>query len=66
MRLLASEALTGFGFIALSCYHQARQGADVAELLTHHFVGERFVGLESIFLRRRGPGFSNDSGVKFG
>jgi hypothetical protein len=35
--------------VALSFYHQARQGADVAGLLIHHFVGERFVGLESIF-----------------
>ena len=62
MHLLAlSEALTGFGFIslavtylvsltaALSFYHQAWQGADVAGLLINHFVGGRFVGLESIF-----------------
>jgi hypothetical protein len=35
--------------VALSFYHQARQGADVAGLLIHHFVGERLVGLESIF-----------------
>jgi hypothetical protein len=35
--------------VALSFYHQARQGADVAGLLVHHFVGGRFVGLESIF-----------------
>jgi hypothetical protein len=35
--------------VALSFYHQARQGADVAGLLIHHFVGGRFVGLESIF-----------------
>jgi Ion channel len=35
--------------VALSYYHQARQGADVAGLLIHHFVGGRFVGLESIF-----------------
>src|SRR3984957_2197324 len=35
--------------VALSYYHQARQGADVAGLLTHHFVGGRFVGLETIF-----------------
>ena len=34
---------------ALSFYHQAGEGADVAALLTHHFVGGRFVGLESIF-----------------
>ena len=47
MRLLASEALTGFGFIALSFYHQARQGADVAGLLTHHFVGERLSDLKA-------------------
>ena len=35
--------------VALSFYHQARQGADVAGLLIHHFVEGRFVGLESIF-----------------
>jgi hypothetical protein len=35
--------------VALSFYHQARQGADVAGLLIHHFVDGRFVGLESIF-----------------
>ena len=35
--------------VALSFYHQARQGADVAGLLINHFVGGRFVGLESIF-----------------
>jgi Ion channel len=35
--------------VALSFYHQAREGADVAGLLIHHFVGGRFVGLESIF-----------------
>lgn len=35
--------------VALSFYHQARQGADVGGLLVHHFVGGRFVGLESIF-----------------
>jgi hypothetical protein len=35
--------------VALSYYHQARQGADVAGLLIHHFVGGRFVGLETIF-----------------
>jgi hypothetical protein len=34
---------------ALSFYHRARRGADVAGLLIHHFVGERFVGLERIF-----------------
>jgi hypothetical protein len=34
---------------ALSYYHQARQGADVAGLLIHYFVGERFIGLESNF-----------------
>ncbi|HXM03441.1 MAG TPA: potassium channel family protein [Chthoniobacterales bacterium] len=34
---------------ALSFYHQAREGADVAGFLIHHFVGGRFVGLESIF-----------------
>jgi len=35
--------------VALSFYHQAGQGADVAGLLTHHFVDGRFVGLETIF-----------------
>jgi hypothetical protein len=35
--------------VALSFYHQARQGADVAGLLINHFVDGRFVGLESIF-----------------
>ena len=35
--------------VALSYYHQARQGADVAGLLINHFVGGRFVGLETIF-----------------
>ena len=35
--------------VALSFYHQARQGADVAGLLINHFVGGRFVGLESVF-----------------
>jgi hypothetical protein len=35
--------------VALSFYHQASEGADVAGLLIHHFVGDRFVGLESIF-----------------
>ena len=35
--------------VALSFYHQASQGADVAGLLIHHFVGGRFVGLENIF-----------------
>jgi hypothetical protein len=46
MHLLAlSEALTA----ALSFYHQAWQGADVAGLLINHFVGGRFVGLERMF-----------------
>jgi hypothetical protein len=35
--------------VALSFYHQARQGADVAGLLINHFVSGRFVGVESIF-----------------
>src|ERR1700722_2167778 len=35
--------------VALSFYHQARQGADVAGILVHHFVGGRFVGLGSVF-----------------
>jgi hypothetical protein len=35
--------------VALSFYHQARQGADVAGILIQHFVGGRFVGLERIF-----------------
>ncbi len=37
--------------VALSYYHQARQGADVAGLIIHHFVGGRFIGLETIFAR---------------
>jgi hypothetical protein len=37
--------------VALSYYHQARQGADVAGLIIHHFAGGRFIGLENIFAR---------------
>jgi hypothetical protein len=35
--------------VGLSFYHQAWQNANVAGLLINHFVGGRFVGLESIF-----------------
>ena len=31
--------------IAISLYHQAEEGADVAGLITHHFVAGRFYGL---------------------
>ena len=33
--------------VALSFYHQAEEGADVAGFIAHHFVGGRFYGLES-------------------
>jgi hypothetical protein len=33
--------------VALSFYHQANEGADVAGFITHHFVGGRFLGLET-------------------
>ncbi len=32
--------------VALSLYHQSEEGADVARFITHHFVQNRFVGLE--------------------
>jgi hypothetical protein len=44
-----TAALERKRIVALSFYHQARQGADVAGLLIHHFVGGRFVGLDRIF-----------------
>ncbi len=33
--------------VALSFYHQAEEGADVAGFIAHHFVSGRFYGLES-------------------
>lgn len=33
--------------VALSFYHQANEGADVAGFIAHHFVGGRFYGLEN-------------------
>jgi hypothetical protein len=33
--------------VALSFYHQAEEGADVAAFIAHHFVGGRFYGLET-------------------
>jgi hypothetical protein len=33
--------------VALSFYHQAVEGADVAGLIEHHFVADRFYGLET-------------------
>ena len=35
--------------VALSLYHQAEEGADVAGYLAHHFVGGRFQGLTEAF-----------------
>ena len=34
--------------VALSFYHQAVEGADVAGFIAHHFVAGRFQGLESV------------------
>jgi len=34
--------------IALSFYHQAEEGADVASFISHHFVAGRFYGFESV------------------
>jgi hypothetical protein len=34
--------------IALSFYHQAEEGADVAGFITHHFVAGRFHGFETV------------------
>ncbi|HYN86580.1 MAG TPA: potassium channel family protein [Pyrinomonadaceae bacterium] len=33
--------------VALSFYHQAGEGADVAGFIAHHFAGGRFLGLEA-------------------
>jgi hypothetical protein len=33
--------------VALSFYHQAEEGANVAAFITHHFVSDRFYGLEA-------------------
>ncbi|HEY0079357.1 MAG TPA: ion channel [Pyrinomonadaceae bacterium] len=35
--------------VALSLYHQAEEGADVAGYIAHHFVGGRFQGLAEAF-----------------
>ncbi|HEY0406910.1 MAG TPA: potassium channel family protein [Pyrinomonadaceae bacterium] len=34
--------------VALSFYHQAEEGANVAGLIAHHFVGGKFYGLEAV------------------
>jgi Ion channel len=34
--------------VALSFYHQAEEGADVASFITHHYVDGRFYGLEAM------------------
>jgi hypothetical protein len=34
--------------VALSFYHQAEEGANVAGFITHHFVGGKFYGLEAV------------------
>ena len=34
--------------VALSFYHQAEEGADVASFIAHHFVAGRFYGLEAV------------------
>jgi hypothetical protein len=35
--------------VAISFYHQAEEGANVAAFITHHFVAGRFYGLEGTF-----------------
>jgi hypothetical protein len=35
--------------VALSFYHQAEEGANVAGFITHHFVSGRFYGIEATF-----------------
>ncbi|HKP73684.1 MAG TPA: potassium channel family protein [Pyrinomonadaceae bacterium] len=42
------NALGRVRVIALSFYHQAEEGADVAGFIAHHFVGGRFYGFESV------------------
>jgi hypothetical protein len=34
--------------VALSFYHQAEEGANVASFIAHHFVGGRFYGLQAV------------------
>lgn len=34
--------------VALSFYHQAEEGANVASFIAHHFVGGKFYGLEAV------------------
>lgn len=45
--LSVSVALERKRAVALSFYHQAGEGADVAGFIAHHFAGGRFVGLEA-------------------
>jgi len=42
------SALARKRIIALSFYHQAAEGADVAGFISHHFVAGRFYGFESV------------------
>lgn len=42
------SALARKRVIALSFYHQAEEGADVAGFISHHFVLERFHGFEAV------------------
>jgi hypothetical protein len=42
------SALARKRVIALSFYHQAEEGADVAGFISHHFVSGRFHGFESV------------------
>ncbi len=42
------NALARKRVIALSFYHQAAEGADVAGFISHHFVAGRFYGFESV------------------
>ncbi|HEX8473864.1 MAG TPA: potassium channel family protein [Pyrinomonadaceae bacterium] len=42
------RALENKRAVALSFYHQAEEGADVAGFISHHFVAGRFYGLESV------------------
>lgn len=42
------RALESKRVVALSFYHQAEEGADVAGFITHHFVSGRFYGLETV------------------
>src|SRR5919112_1749115 len=46
--LTVYSALRGKRAVALSFYHQAGEGANVAGFVAHHFVVDRFVGLEGV------------------